>query len=517
MSRASARVDRARELAASALTLFCVGCATLSVAGWLGCSPDEQAAEPSASLPAARERPDLLLVTVDTLRADHLGSYGYHLPTSPNLDTLARDGVRFADASVQWPSTWPSMASMMTGLYPNQTGVRHRPRVPLASGHETLAERLARAGYQTGAVVSNVNLGKKMGFDQGFDFFVESWVAEFRRRGNQGEFQNRPGLVKIYTDARRVTDQALDWLRSRDPERPFFLWIHYMDPHGPYIPPDAYLDLFPDAHERNVTRVDAIPAYQRQRVGPQGLYQADLAYYKRRYDQEIRYFDDQLARVLAAVEGLPRPPLFALTADHGESLDEHGYLLEHGANPFQPNTRVPLILRWPGRIPAGRVVTEPVGMVQLVPSLLELMGEAAVAAESTAFGAESFAAAARGVGPVPDGDLFLQSGTAELEQWSLRRGRFKLVHLRSPEDRRWMRRGEFALYDLEQDPQESKDVSALHPQLFQALRESLASFVASQPAPRAGGEAALTDGEREMLRALGYLEDDPIEEDSESR
>ena len=168
----------------------------------LACSPEPR--------PRPPEQPDLILVTIDTLRADHLGSYGYALDVSPNLDGVAEQGVRFAEATAQWPSTWPSTASMLTGTYPGRNGVIWSPKRPLDWSQQTLAEILSKAGYRTGAVVSNASIGRRMQFHQGFDTFVESWLE-----GYQEEFPGRPYRardelgVKRYTNATVVPDEAL--------------------------------------------------------------------------------------------------------------------------------------------------------------------------------------------------------------------------------------------------------------------------------------------------------------------
>ena len=161
--------------------------------------------------PASPEQrqPNLLVITVDTLRADHVSCYGHALATTPTVDRLAAQGVRFEDAAVQWPKTWPSMASMLTGTYPTANGIRYLPRRQLPDGNVTLAELLRDAGYRTAAVVSNVNLGKKFAFDQGFDTFIESWVEELLRVTGRTALTNEPGKVKRYTNATIVTNQAI--------------------------------------------------------------------------------------------------------------------------------------------------------------------------------------------------------------------------------------------------------------------------------------------------------------------
>ncbi len=330
-------------------------------------------AERPAAAPGDR-RTSLLLVTVDTLRADHLGAWGHPLETSPAIDALAAEGVRFADATVQWPKTWPSTASLLTGTWPTQTGVRYRPRRPLPERNRTLAEILAEAGCRTAGVVANANLGRRFAFDQGFEHFVESWMRAYREQFGERAFRNRPGRVKRFTDARGVVDEGLAWLESLGPGERFFLWLHFMEPHGPYVAPERYEGLFDGHYPSTRVPLAALPGYQVQRDG-RGAPVRDLGFYQTRYDREIRHLDGALARLLEALErlGRRRDTLVAPTADHGESLVEDGYYLEHGRLPFQPAAHVPLVLALEGALPEGAVVPEPVGLVDLAPTLLELL------------------------------------------------------------------------------------------------------------------------------------------------
>jgi len=463
----------------------------------------------SGETPPAPERPNLLFLCVDTLRADHLGAYGHRLETSPTLDALAASGVRFADASVQWTKTWPSMASMLTGTYPTQTGVRHHPRRPLPERNLTLAEILRDEGYRTAAVVANANLGRRFAFDQGFEHFVESWMEEYRRRFGEREFENRPGLTKTLTTGRRVVDEGLAWLDGLAPGEPFFLWLHFMEPHGPYLPPRRHAERFRDAYPRRVVPPRALPPYQLRR-GPGGRPVRDLGFYQARYDGEIRHFDDVLGRLLGELEarGLRRDTLVVLTADHGESLDEHGYFLEHGVFPFQPTAHVPLLLVHEGRLPAGRVVPHPVGLVDLVPTLLDLLGVSA----PEGLAGRSLESLLRGADDAAPPYVFVEAGVREPSQRAVRQGRWKLVHFRAAEDRRLYRMPEWALYDLDSDPGERRNVLAEHPERAAELREALRRYADTAVASgRDGGDLELEELDaqtREQLRALGYLDEE---------
>jgi arylsulfatase A-like enzyme len=456
---------------------------------------------------AGPDRPDVLLVSVDTLRADHVGSYGHRLDTTPNLDRLAASGVRFDDATVQSPKTWPSMASMLTSTYPASNGIRIHPRRPLPAASLTLAEMLREAGYRTGAVVANVNLGRQFAFDQGFDLFVESWAEALERQGGDVRLIEVVGGVKRFTNATIVTDQGIALLGELASARPYFLWLHYMDPHGPYLPPREYGHLFADSYPPDPVEPHKIPRFQRQSSPHTGELVRDAGFYRAQYDREIRYFDDELGRLLEAVErrGLHRSTLIVLTADHGESLGEHDHFFRHGPVPYQTNARVPLVLRLPGRLPAGHVVTAPVALLDLMPTILDLVD---VPVPPTA----------RGVSLLPridDGDaegplVFMESGGFEPWQLSVRRGPWKLVHVRAPRDRERLRGGEFLLFDVARDPDEKRNLAARRPEITRELRAALDEWLRTTPEYRGSEEKpleSLDPDTQEMLEALGYVDE----------
>jgi arylsulfatase A-like enzyme len=447
----------------------------------------------------------VLLVSIDTLRADHVGAYGHRNDTTPALDRLAARGVRFEDATVQWPKTWPSMASMLTGTYPATTGVRMHAHV-LAESNRTLAEILGEAGLRTAAVVTNLNIGEDFGFDQGFETFVESWEEALVRETGSRDVQGLPGVVKEYTDARVVTDQALAWIDSLAAGERWFLWLHYMEPHGPYRPPRGYGERFAGSYPSETVEWSELPMYQRRYDPETGLMMRDLADYEALYDGEIRFLDDELGRLLdrLAERGRLEGTLVVVTADHGESLDEHHYYLEHGRLPYQSTARVPLLLVQEGRLPEGRVVREPVALIDLAPTILELLGIEPPAQMA----GRSLVPALRGEA-LPPRPVFMESGDFEPTQLTVREGRWKLVHYRSPEDRAQHERPEFELYDLRADPAEQRDVIHEHPERAAALRAALREWQRTTPVADPGTRPEppeLAEDARRLLRALGYLE-----------
>ncbi|MGH0031656.1 MAG: sulfatase-like hydrolase/transferase, partial [Myxococcota bacterium] len=430
--------------------------------GTLACSeatppaPAPDAPDPPA---AARDpRPNLLLVTLDTTRADALGAYGQERATTPALDALAARGALFEAAYSASPSTLPSHATILTGLLPPGHGVRSNTGYALAPGDTTLAEILAERGYATAAEVAAPVIGRRTGLDQGF--------AAYRDPDSPGAgIRRTPGAAALgERDASDVTRRALDFLRAPR-SRPFFLWLHYFDPHRPYAP----------------------PAEARARV-PDSAYHA-----------EVRHVDDQLGRVFRELEqqGIAGRTLVVVTADHGEGLGEHDEDT-HSVYVWDTTVRVPLIFAWPGEIPAGRRIDGIARTADIVPTLLALLG----LPEPPGLQGVSLAGALRG-GAAPALDAYGESlephalfGSSALR--FLRRDRWKLVYKDPPE-----------LYDLARDASEQTDRSGREPERVRELAAALRDRVVRDA--RAAGEARsdVDDATRAQLEALGYAAVEP--------
>lgn len=301
------------------------------------------------------DRPgDIVLVTIDTLRADHLGLYGYGRPTSPRIDAFFEDGAIFERSYSTEASTSPSVASILSGL----PAPEHRVRLfyQLLPDDVALVPDRLRGRYQTAAVVSNMVLtDEAIGMGGRFEHY-DDYVAT---RESQRQVFER--------DARRTTDAALGWVATqRDPARPLFLWVHYIDPHGPYDPPEG-LDAFPPADPRRIP-IERVPRYTRA----EGV--DDGNEYVRRYDAEIAYCDREVGRLLDGLDehlGLD-DALVVLTADHGESMMEHERWFTHGYHVYDEIARVPLLVRGPG-VPAGRHAQLASGL-DVAPTLLAFAG-----------------------------------------------------------------------------------------------------------------------------------------------
>ena len=321
---------------------------------------------PIASLDAAlacggdtRPGPDLLLITVDTLRADRLGCYGGEADVGRELCRLAEGATRYVWAISPAPSTAPAIASILTSRYPSSHGVSQFASTFLADDALTLTERLRSAGYDTAAFICNPVLNHTRRLDQGFELYDE----ELQRR------ETSPVLLE--RDAETVTNAALAWVSAA--RRPWFLWIHYQDPHGPYAPPDA-----PPVRDAAGPRLPVlqdhsghggIPAYQ---ALPE-VYSASV--YEQRYRDEIRYLDHHVGRLVAVLDRAERRPGILLTSDHGEAFGEDDYWFAHGHSVGLDQIRVPLIWRPPGAPVVGEVQT-PVTTLDVAPTLLAAAGVA---------------------------------------------------------------------------------------------------------------------------------------------
>jgi arylsulfatase len=313
----------------------------------------------------AKARPNILLVTVDTLRADALACYGGDPEVGRAACAVADGGTRYTWAFSTAPSTAPSVASILTSRYPSQHGVDELAVTLLEDGASTVAEAFEAAGYATAAFVSNPVLARARRLDQGFAIYDDRMTdREANRKVGERE-------------AAATTDAALAWARVA--RAPIFLWVHYQDPHGPYAPPGAPPQAdAPGAEALPVLRDHSgrggIPAYQ----ALPGLRSAPA--YSARYRAEITYLDQHLARLVAGLEALGPPLGIALTADHGEAFGEDGYWLAHGHSVGLDQIRVPLLVRPPASAAAGTAggssgtVELPVSTLDVAPTLLRLAG-----------------------------------------------------------------------------------------------------------------------------------------------
>jgi arylsulfatase len=429
--------------------------------------------------PAARH---LVLISVDTLRADHLGAYGADLRATPSLDALARASVRFSEARAPAPFTLPSIAGLLTGRHPGAIGVGSN-RGRLAPDVPTLAARLREHGFATGAVVSNPILVEGAGLAPGFDVYDDSLPDREATRG-------QPERV-----ARRTTDAALALarrLRGTGDAR-VFLWVHYQDPHGPYTPPEGLRERFLDSEQRRPGGDRELGVAKDWRgIGGLPLYQylrpfRRVAFYRAGYAGEVAYVDAEVGRLLDGLraEGLLGSAAVVFTADHGEGLGERDHWFAHGEFLHEPALRVPLLVTGPGLRPAVR--HEPASLLDVVPTALALLGLPPVPGMAGVDLAR----------PVPEREFYFTTGNAaSLRRRAVLAGGYKLV--RSSD------RGQPAV-ELFRLPDETRDLAAAQPERAADLAQRLDAHVAAASAPPV--ERSPSPEQEEALRALGYAEE----------
>ncbi len=425
--------------------------------------------------------PNVVLVSIDTLRADHLGCYGYPRPTSPNLDRFATQGVRFAHALAPSPWTVPSHASLLTGLLPARHGMLDFDRT-LSERIPTLAERLQAAGYETAAFFNIHYFRPPSGLHRGFGHLVQFRNWDTRRR----QLRSAPAAI----------EQLGAWLDERG-DRPFFAFFHTFDVHSDYRPGQAYREAWLQPYQgsfdgRSVT-------LNRVRQGFLEPSDADIAHAVDLYDAGLRQLDDDLG---ALFELLDRAGVFddtyvVITSDHGEEFFEHGSVL-HGRTLYQEVLSVPLLVRGPG-VPAGRVVETPVQLVDLVPTLLDLLGRE-VPADLDGIPLAPLWSDPGAVAAPP------RSSFAEAAPWklwvgsdthlvSVSDGRLKLIHD--------LASGRSQLFDLESDPAETNDLAADRPERVAELKSEIVAYL-ERRGPESGA-AELAPEQIEALRSLGYV------------
>jgi arylsulfatase len=443
---------------------------------------------------APQPRLNVLLITIDALRADHLGAYGYSRPTSPNIDRLARESVRFDRAVSQWPLTSPSFAALMSGTYAHTNGLMRTTAQRMPDRPLMLAELFQAGGYTTRAAVGNVNLARVFNFDQGFDTYRELWREEDQQQ------------------TRAMARNGLELLGDASQSRPFFVWLHFFDPHARYQPPKPFDGMFvKDSHFDPSWRV---PLYAESRRNVGGIAanvnlgtEDRVAYYVAQYDAEIRYVDEQVGILLKALadRGLARNTVVVLTSDHGESLGDHNYFFDHGRFPYDDCVHVPMIVRAPGIGKPGGVVTSPVQLIDLVPTLLDLTG---LPPNPNAEGKSLRRLLA---GEHPGGSrwayAFTESGYAQNYQRSITSEHYKLVYVPDAGDRRFMKGSELELYDLKADPKETKNLIDEKPEVADRLKRELWSWMsASGNGAAVPAAVPLDHGTEAQLRSLGYIE-----------
>lgn len=403
------------------------------------------------------EKPNVILITLDTLRADHLACYGYSDVRTPNLDSLARRGILFEQAATNSPLTLPAHCSILTGMYPTYHGVRINGNTALNEEQTTIAEILSAQGYQCGAFIGAFVLDGRWGLKQGFQHYDDQFDLKKYKHIDLGAIQ-RPG--------NEVIDAALDWLEEQK-STPFFAWIHLYDPHTPYEPPEPYLSEY----------------------GPRGL--AGL------YDGEIAFMDEQIGRCLSWLEdnGLDESTILILVGDHGEGLGSHGEGT-HGYFIYDYAIHVPLIIVTPFEVLRGVRVSSQVRVVDIFPTLMEI---AAVTPTAETHGRSLLPLMFRPQ-KEEDGFAYAESMSPNLQfGWSsihsLRTTQYKYIDTPKAE-----------LYDLTRDPGEQTNLLRQYPDIAREMKDTLDRLMEETSRGAPTPQAANLDKETiEKLSALGYI------------
>ena len=396
-------------------------------------------------------RRDVFLITIDTLRSDHIRCYGYERIQTPAIDELAKQGIRFTQAFTPSPITNTSHTSILTGLLPSSHGVSDFG-VPLAPNHSTLAEILTKEGYRTAAFIGSVILDSRTlarGLDRGFEFY-DNFPEKSETKSRWGRLERR-GM--------EVVQRAETWLSVHD-AGPHFVWVHLYDPHDPYEPPPPYSEIYKD----------------------------------RLYDGEIAYADSALSHFTAYLKkrNWYEEAFVIVVGDHGEGLGEHGEDT-HGIFLYDSTTHVPLILKLPNGREAGRVIAEQVRTTDILPTIVDLLGVPAPATSdgsslrAAIFGTETTSRSVFG-----ETDYPLRFGWAPLR--SVRNEGFKFIEAPRPE-----------LYDLSSDPGELRNGYVPWDPRTKKLRKMLAELAERAPSAGKASSAAVAPGTIDELRALGYV------------
>jgi len=469
-------------------------------------------APPAAAAPA--DRPNVILLVLDTVRSDHLSLYGYDRATSPNLERLAPEFLVCRDTISSAPWTVPSHATLFTGLYPAAHGARSfLPRkIPkkfwsnvysLERGRITLAERLAAAGYLTAGLVSNPFLSRRSGLGQGFHHYLYQPNRNFRLSLHCAWLMNhlfgdryRAVFDKPQQTAWQINRRIEAWL-DRYADRPFFLFANYMDAHMPTHAPPPFCDAFPgrlDGFHFNVPFEAAIMGRERP------VSDAEKAHLHAFYDGSIRYLDHHLGLLLDGLRerGLWEKSLILLLSDHGEFFGEHA-LLEHSKDVYQPAMAVPLMVKFPGGEPAGEVTVR-THLADVMPTILDVAGVVPpdglpgmdlrqVSGGRRLLG-ENYFARIKDL-ERPYGRRFFRVRQAVYQ------GRWKYIHSTD---------GNSELYDLETDPDEQKNLIKARPDVAVAMQAWLMEQLESAAADSEGPRPMEVDEEtKKRLEALGYI------------
>ncbi len=470
-------------------------------------------ATPTAALPPGA--PNVLVVTLDTTRADRLGAYGNPTVSTKSFDALAKEGAVWNNAAAVAAVTGPSHASMFSGSGPWDHGVLLNG-IPIPEDHQLISEILRDHGWATGAFVSSYVLEGAKGFDRGFQVYDDDfgwlkgsshlvafrgWAMARRHFSPDEELERRGG---------DTVDAALGWMKAQ--KGASYTWVHLFDAHGPYEPPPPFDTMYysgdkSDPSNTSMQPVKNVAAYLKKSL--EGV--TDLDFVLAQYDGEVAYADTQLGRLLEAVD--TRNTLVVVIGDHGEQLGEHDVWFNHGDDVYETSVHVPFAMRWPGRVPEGRRIDEPFEGDDLAPTILEIVGVDRPAS-MTGKSAAGLVDLGEGRGRIEARSLCFdrEANVAARAEDPTFKPKWKMAGVRGPKTRyvqREIGRGpEF--FDLAAEPQGVTDVYATvattpeGQQLFAHLSEQADSVLSGDASARSAVDVG--DDERARLEALGYLD-----------
>ncbi len=407
--------------------------------------------------------PNVLLITVDSLRSDHLGCYGYKKDVSPNIDALAREGFLFNPAIAQASWTWPSLCSFVASLYPSTLGIYFWDQY-LPASIPTLAQKIKGKGYSTGFISEHGSLSR---LSQGFDTFQDAPADKLS------------GL----------TDKALLWF-EKNKNKHFFLWLHYMETHSKY-----YCDL---------------PGEKRS---AQALTAKARKDYNRKYDMAVSKVDKQLKILLDKLRdlGIYEKTMVIITADHGEEMGEHGYYYTHGGVLWDSLLKVPLIFSYPQLPDKGKIIQQQVQLIDIAPTILEILkidppdnidGQSLIPLMNSPgkhTGKYAFSEVKENLEDA-EGCPYLSTTEWKYTKCSIREGGYKLIATLDPQG------GGYELYDLENDPQESRNIAVMEIKQLSALKTKLEDWLNRPTLKIPVLKKPLAEPTKERLKSLGYLQ-----------
>jgi arylsulfatase A-like enzyme len=416
--------------------------------------------------------PNIILITIDALRADHLGVYGYSYPTSLHIDDFAKKSIVFEYAYCPIPKTSASFASLMTGLHPLVHKTKPN-RGELKEKYTTLADALKLKAYFNFAVLDNANLSQGFKFHQGFDRYKGVW----------NEIDDKKDSTS------RITETILDFLRNNQ-EAPFFLWAHYIEPHAPYMPPSQYIEERPNGRIINELKKKVV-------VGNREFLKPDSTegYFISLYDAAVKYIDDEFGRIINLIfqRGYDKNTIIIFSADHGEELGEYNFFFDHGPLTFNSSIRIPLIVYMPGQ--KSRRISYPVSLMDIYPTLLSQVG---LSIPYEIQGENLFSNNSQRM-------LFI---SAVNKNWGVIYKNLHLVNINPPLPKKLGLENRY-LFDIYKDPFEKENIVSQYEALQNLMEEEYWKFLAA--CAKGDGpdtdkrERALTEKERKNLRSLGYI------------